>query len=134
MQKLTNQSLEGRREYVVEPFFSVWAPERACLFCKKCRDLIWDYTNGPYMFFCDEDVDGEKDLTDKGAIGKCRYFEEDYKEVEKRNQELKQQEADVKEFRERVKTDPEFKKLCDEFANMVMNRMLFGDKFEITEQ
>ena len=74
MQKLTDQNLERRREYVVEPFFSIWAPERACLFCKKCHDLIWDYTNGPYMFFCDEDVDGEKDLTEKGAIGKCVVF------------------------------------------------------------
>ena len=131
MQKLTNQSLEGRREYVVEPFFSIWAPERACLFCKKCSDFIWDYTNGPYMFFCDEDEDGEKDLTEKGAIGKCDVFEECYKEVEKRNQDLKQQEKEIKEFREKVITDSEYKKLCDEFVKIVTDKVLYGNFYEI---
>lgn len=131
MQKLTDQSLEGRREYVVEPFFSVWAPERACLFCKKCRDLIWDYTNGPYMFFCDKDVDGEKDLTEKGAIGKCDIFEEDYEEVEKRNQDLKRQEMEIKELREKVKTDPEYKKMREDFVKAMADYVLHGNLYEI---
>lgn len=25
---------------------------KACLFCDNC-DIVWDYTNGPYMFTCD---------------------------------------------------------------------------------
>ena len=25
-----------------------------CIFCKHC-ETIWDYTNGPYLFFCDKD-------------------------------------------------------------------------------
>ena len=25
-----------------------------CIFCKHCHTL-WDYKNGPYMFFCDKD-------------------------------------------------------------------------------
>ena len=24
-----------------------------CIFCKYCH-TIWDYTNGPYVFFCDK--------------------------------------------------------------------------------
>jgi hypothetical protein len=26
--------------------------DKDCIFCKHC-DVIWDYTNGPYCFFCD---------------------------------------------------------------------------------
>ena len=28
--------------------------DKDCIFCKNCH-CIWDYTNGPYMFFCDID-------------------------------------------------------------------------------
>lgn len=28
--------------------------DKDCIFCKHC-ECIWDYTNGPYMFFCDLD-------------------------------------------------------------------------------
>lgn len=28
--------------------------DRDCIFCKNCH-CIWDYTNGPYIFFCDKD-------------------------------------------------------------------------------
>lgn len=28
-------------------------PSKHCVFCKYCKDLLYDYTNGPYMFFCD---------------------------------------------------------------------------------
>ena len=27
-------------------------PERHCAFCKYCTDIFFDYTHGPYMFFC----------------------------------------------------------------------------------
>lgn len=26
--------------------------DRDCIFCTHCN-TIWDYSNGPYMFFCD---------------------------------------------------------------------------------
>ena len=85
MQKYNGQSLEGRHKYVVESGFTIWAPEKSCLFCRKCDDIIWDYTNGPYCFSCEEDVDGKKDLTEKGAIGECKYFKENYEYVDKQN-------------------------------------------------
>jgi hypothetical protein len=28
-------------------------PEKHCVFCEHCTDLLFDYTNGPYMFFCE---------------------------------------------------------------------------------
>lgn len=28
--------------------------DKDCILCKHCN-CIWDYTNGPYMFFCDLD-------------------------------------------------------------------------------
>jgi hypothetical protein len=28
--------------------------DKDCILCEHCT-CIWDYTNGPYMFFCDKD-------------------------------------------------------------------------------
>lgn len=28
-------------------------PENHCVFCKNCGHILYDYTNGPYMFMCD---------------------------------------------------------------------------------
>ena len=33
--------------------FQCYAPDNCCLFCRHCSDVYWDYTNGPYMFFCE---------------------------------------------------------------------------------
>lgn len=35
-------------------FYEVDAPDNHCLFCKKCTDVFWDFTHGPYMFLCTE--------------------------------------------------------------------------------
>lgn len=48
-------------------------PARCCLLCAKCTDVFLDYTNGPYMFICDDNHD-----TAKGMDEKCNYFEEEY--------------------------------------------------------
>ena len=48
--------------------------DKDCIFCKHC-EFFWDYTNGPYMFFCDLDrpecVDAQ--TADKHT---CAYFED----------------------------------------------------------
>lgn len=31
-------------------------PINHCVFCRHCTDLFYDYTNGPYMFSCDLDL------------------------------------------------------------------------------
>lgn len=28
--------------------------DKDCIFCKHCN-TIWDYTNGPFLIFCDKD-------------------------------------------------------------------------------
>ena len=30
------------------------ADEGTCLSCKNCSDVFWDYTNGPYLCFCEK--------------------------------------------------------------------------------
>ena len=29
------------------------APKKSCLFCAHCTDIFYDFTNGPYMWYCD---------------------------------------------------------------------------------
>lgn len=106
-----------QRLYYIEPGYAVWAPEKCCLFCKKCHDMFYDFTNGPYMFFCDID----NNLTDKGAIGECEYFEED-PEVEIQNDERKKVYEDYKE----AMKDPETREKLDEMAQEVMRKILYG--------
>lgn len=36
----------GKRTYICHA-------EKDCALCKHCYDVVWDYTNGPYMFICD---------------------------------------------------------------------------------
>ena len=40
-------------------------------FCEHLDDVFWDYTHGPYMFFCEQ---GEDDMTSKGLLGQCQHF------------------------------------------------------------
>lgn len=43
-------------------------PEDSCVFCEHCTDLFWDYTNGIYMVFCEEEK--------QGIFGGCESFKE----------------------------------------------------------
>lgn len=133
MQKYNGQSLEGRHKYVVEPGFTIWAPEKSCLFCRKCDDIIWDYTNGPYCFFCEEDVNCEKELTEKGAIGECEYFEENYDKIDAQNMDREKQEEEIRELQKKIKTDPEYKRLQEEFVKAMTNYIFHGNPYGIPE-
>lgn len=59
------------KEYIITDIIGnlkVIAPDESCLFCKHCTDFFWDYTHGPYLFFCDVyDV----------AVDDCERFEEE---------------------------------------------------------
>ena len=44
-------------------------PKNHCGFCKHCYDILYDYTNGPYMFFCDLECEGGHET--------CGKFEEE---------------------------------------------------------
>ena len=68
---------KGFKEFKGEGY-SVMAHPKSCFFCEHCTDIFYDYTNGPYMFFCDLTEDGE-DTTDrinKGLKGSCNNFKE----------------------------------------------------------
>ncbi len=127
---LNNGETITQRLLRIEPGFAIWAPERSCCFCKNCSDYVWDYTNGPYMFFCDIANDGkDRDqitLTEKGCIGKCEFFEEDDK-VEENNKEIVESEKRINEMR----SDPNMKPLLDDFSKAfgeyVVDRLLYGD-------
>ena len=63
---------KGYKEFKGEGY-SVLAHPKSCFFCKRCTDIFYDYTNGPYMFFCDLFEDGEDttERIDKGMSGVC---------------------------------------------------------------
>lgn len=43
--------------------------DKDCIFCDHCTDVWWDYTHGPYMFFCEKH--------DKCIHGNCPDFKEE---------------------------------------------------------
>ena len=49
-------------------------PPHACVFCKHCDSVLWDYSNGIYCIICN--VDQKLVETTKGNIdNKCSHFE-----------------------------------------------------------
>ena len=62
--------------------FTVWARPNSCFFCKNCAHILWDYTNGPYLWMCDVvesiDEDGVYTFLDTniGMEGKCSSFDD----------------------------------------------------------
>lgn len=70
--------VRSKDDYVFEcengKLYGIPKDKKCCLICKHCTDLFYDYTNGPYMFFCelDEDTDEcdncESFELSKGAI------------------------------------------------------------------
>lgn len=55
---------DNGRTYLAHP--------KACLFCDNCTNIVFDYTNGPYMAMCDIGLP-----EDIGMTGKCKGFKED---------------------------------------------------------
>jgi hypothetical protein len=56
------------------------AHKKSCLFCKHNTDIFYDYTNGPYMFFCELEVDDARfaqDYVKMSFEGKCPKWESD---------------------------------------------------------
>ena len=49
------------------------AHKNSCCFCKNLSDLFYDFTHGPYLFFCDKGIDVDNELLLNG----CSEFEED---------------------------------------------------------
>ena len=62
---------KGFKEFIGEGY-TVMAHPKSCFFCKNCIEILYDFTNGPYMFFCDK-----IDNPDEGLKGICDKFEPD---------------------------------------------------------
>lgn len=62
------------REWTPQGGGPTWlCPPKACMFCDHCSDIYWDYTNGPYLCFCNLDIDPNTG----GYEGKCDSFIEE---------------------------------------------------------
>lgn len=48
-------------------------PSVHCVFCKHCTDLFYDYTNGPYGFTCEKEL--ELNIAEDACS--CESFEDD---------------------------------------------------------
>ena len=42
----------SKKEFKCENGKVYLLPEKHCAFCEHCTDLLFDYTNGPYLFIC----------------------------------------------------------------------------------
>lgn len=58
--------------------YRVWAHKRSCFFCQHLTDIWWDYTNGPYMFLCEQEEDPA--AIERGMKGECPSFKEEENE------------------------------------------------------
>lgn len=57
------------KEFKCENGIVYKVPDKSCLLCANCSVVFWDYTNGPYLIFCDTHTDP---ITD----GMCIDFKE----------------------------------------------------------
>ena len=63
-----------QRLYTFGDGLEVWCPEKACLFCRHCNSILYDW-HGPYGYACELDPMMEKELFDKGYKGECDFFD-----------------------------------------------------------
>lgn len=54
--KVKGLNKEDERTYKGE-WFTLTAHKHSCPFCLHCTDILFDFTNGPYMFFCLKDAE-----------------------------------------------------------------------------
>lgn len=104
--------------YIFDDGVGVWCPINSCVFCKKCSDIWYDYSNGPYMYACEEG----NDLTEKGHIGECEKFEDDSSNVFEHNMKIEK----VKEELNALLKDEDVNKLFKEAVKEIEKRILFG--------
>lgn len=54
-------------------------PYTACVFCKHCTDIFWDFSGGIYGLICEKSMDIREI---KGNItGECKQFIEEKEEI-----------------------------------------------------
>lgn len=83
-------------------------PDQHCVFCKHCTDLLYDYTNGPYMFMCELD-----DVYDQGSA--CEGFEDDGYVFDE--EDYKRRMMEVRGLTEMLSEDESIRKQWEIFIN-----------------
>lgn len=96
--------LTGKREYICHA-------EKDCALCKHCYDVLWDYTNGPYMFICDVGETSE----DKHY---CDKFEEKENPVYG-DPDMYLSDEDIKKFN----VDDSFNNFVEKLADRLLNNI-----------
>jgi hypothetical protein len=77
--KVINKVPEGYALYECPNGRTYAAHQKSCIFCRHC-DIIWDYTNGPYMFTCSA-ISADADAVEAHQqaafeLGGCCFYEE----------------------------------------------------------
>lgn len=54
--------------------YTVLAHPKSYFFCEHCTDIIYDFSNGPYMVVCN--IEFDSDHIDMGLKGMCDKFKE----------------------------------------------------------
>ena len=70
--KVRNVKEGFEKQYECE-YYKVIAHQNSCFFCEYCTDIWWDYTNGPYMCLCTNEIDVKSEFFRTG----CPEFEEE---------------------------------------------------------
>ncbi len=110
-----------QREWESDSGLVFWCPEKSCVFCKKCENILYD-GSGPYMFACEK-----IDLTESGYKGECPEFDLDEEEIQKQDELSKtriERRENLKETMQFLKENPEVSK---GFQKALFNTLMFGD-------
>ena len=107
----------SKQDYIYEcengTVYCVYRNTKHCLICKHCTDVFYDYTNGPYMFFCGIDEDTDECIN-------CNSFE------------LEENTLTVEEYEEKIKS-PEYieeQKARKENVDKLLNDKEFMEKIK----
>ena len=103
---------KSKQDYIFEcengTVYGIPKDKKCCLICKHCTSMLYDYTNGPYMFNCEMDEDTDE-------CENCESFElqegtltvGEYEE-KINSPEHKQQQKEFEEHLKELQNDKEF--------------------------
>lgn len=94
---------------------------KCCLICKHCKDIWYDYMNGPYMFFCNLNEDTNECMN-------CNSFElqdgtmtiEEYEEKVNSSEYIEKQKRIEEEFNRLINDKHFVEKMQKMFSSMII--------------
>ena len=58
--------------------YACMAHPNGCFFCEHLTDVFWDFTHGPYMFFCEQGEEGGKTGLNTNCANLTNYGKRNY--------------------------------------------------------